>query len=229
MKQILFAASILVLGGMTASAQNLQLHYDWKKERRYFTSTIEQFKPDQWGSTFYFVDFDYDATNKNPSLAYMEISRNLKIGSCPIMAHAEFNGGMKGKAQDNFVVNFKNAFLFGGAYSTNIGSLSLELQLMYKDIIGDESPNAQFTVVWFYPLFNGKVSFDGFFDLWSQDSKQELGKTNPKQLVMLTEPQLWYNFNKMFSVGGEVEISKNFVVGAKSVQVFPTVAVKYAF
>jgi len=222
MRKLFLAVCVLFSGVVTA--QNLQLHYDFKKPRQFFTSTIEQFKPDAWGSTFYFVDFDYDASNKNPSLAYMEISRNLKIGTCPVMAHVEFNGGLK--AKNNYGLNFKNAALVGGAYSYVVGGWILESQLMYKAIQGNESADVQFTQVWTYPMFNGKVTFSGFFDIWS-DNKNET--THKKKAVIITEPQLWYNVNNMFSVGSEVEISNNFIFGENDVQVFPTVAVKYTF
>jgi len=225
MRKLFLAACILF--SASAWAQNLQLHYDFKKPRQYFTSTLEQFKPDAWGSTFYFVDFDYDASHKNASLAYMEISRNIKMGSCPIMAHVEFNGGLGSKNFSGF--NIQNAVLVGGSYSYMIGGWILESQVMYKAIQGDENPDFQLTQVWLYPMFNGKVTFSGFMDLWSQDKEEKLGATDPKKLVFVTEPQLWYNVNKMFSVGGEVEISNNFIYGEKDVQVFPTVAVKYTF
>ena len=51
-------------------------------------------------------------------------------------------------------------------------------------------------------------------------------------LVLLTEPQLWYNFNKHLSVGTEIEISNNFIVNFyknndKTFFVNPTLAVKW--
>lgn len=224
MRKLFLAACVLVSG--SAWAQNLQLHYDLKKPHQYFTSTLEQFKPDAWGSTFYFIDFDYDANKKNPSLAYMEIARNIKLSSFPVMAHVEFNGGFKAK---DFIVNFKNAALVGGSYSYMLGGFIMESQVMYKAIQGDESPNFQLTQVWLYPMFNGKLTFSGFVDVWSEDKEEKIGATDPKKIVFLTEPQLWFNVNKTFSVGGEVEISNNFVFGENDVQVFPTVAVKYTF
>ena len=42
------------------SAQNLQIHYDLSQDRSYFTSTLEMYRPDERGATFWFVDFDYN-------------------------------------------------------------------------------------------------------------------------------------------------------------------------
>ena len=52
---VLFCASFL--GINEAQAQNLQLFYD--AGRGCATSTVEMFRPDAGGSTFFFVDFDY--------------------------------------------------------------------------------------------------------------------------------------------------------------------------
>ena len=42
---------------MALKAQNIQTHYDMGKDRGYLTTTIEMFKPDKTGNTFFFVDF----------------------------------------------------------------------------------------------------------------------------------------------------------------------------
>jgi hypothetical protein len=68
--------TVLVLLGFSlqhAGAQNLQLHYNTGKDRGYFNHTLEMFKPDTFGSTFLFVDLDYNmAGNKTMSLAILK-------------------------------------------------------------------------------------------------------------------------------------------------------------
>ena len=59
------------------------------------------------------------------------------------------------------------------------------------------------------------------------------------QLVLLTEPQFWYNFNSLkglentnLSIGTEVEISNNFIYNTynnKSFFINPTLALKWTF
>lgn len=51
MKRILLAL-LLVSGLFSAQAQNIQLHYDLGKDRKFFTSTVEMFRPDNWGTSF---------------------------------------------------------------------------------------------------------------------------------------------------------------------------------
>ena len=61
MKKLIFLACTtliaVMLTPMKAEGQNIQLHYDLG--RKGITSTVEMFKPDKGGSTFFFVDLDY--------------------------------------------------------------------------------------------------------------------------------------------------------------------------
>ncbi len=52
---ILFV-TLLALGTF---AQNILTHYDMGKGRGYLTTTVEMFRPDKTGNTFFFIDFDY--------------------------------------------------------------------------------------------------------------------------------------------------------------------------
>ena len=61
--------SLCLLGcllAVVAGAQNIQLHYDFGSAlyhsldtRPKVTTTVEMFKPDRWGSTYFFIDMDY--------------------------------------------------------------------------------------------------------------------------------------------------------------------------
>ena len=74
-------------------AQNVQLLYD--TGRNCMTSTVEMFRPDSLGSTYFFVDMDY---SPKVSGAYWEISRELCFWKdTPVSwlsVHIEYNGGM---------------------------------------------------------------------------------------------------------------------------------------
>jgi hypothetical protein len=84
-------------------------------------------------------------------------------------------------------------------------------------------PDAQLTVTWFKGFLDNKLSFTGFLDIWTQDEAMEDGK----EMVLLTEPQLWYSLGKHLSVGGEVELSKNFV--SDDFEIMPTLGFKWNF
>ena len=233
MKKI-FCLALMAVAAMGVSAQNIQVHYDFGRNiypdqedgRQKVTVTLEQFKADQWGSWYYFVDVDM--TNKFTEGAYTEISREFNIGKKGFAAHVEYDGGL------NKSGSFQQAALLGGAYNGHNADFSKtwSVQLMYKRFFKSyENSSAynsvQLTGVWGLNFANKKCTFSGFVDFWRGENANGNG-----QLVILSEPQFWYNVTDHFSVGGEVEISNNFIYNTyddKSFFVNPTLAVKWNF
>lgn len=226
-KNLLSLALILTI--FIVKAQNVQLHYDMGKDRGYLTSTVEMFRPDKTGNTFFFIDFDYGVGDmKGVSLSYFEIARCFKLGKSPFSWHGEYNGGFgKFKATPfDGAYTINNAWLTGIDYSWNASDFSrgFSLKALYKNIANtmDKKPNGfQLTGVWYVNFAKGKLSFTGFADLWKE-------KTAYGKMVFLSEPQLWFNINKNFAVGGEVELSNNFG-GMDGFKVMPTLGLKYTF
>jgi hypothetical protein len=214
------------LGTSMVSAQNLQVHYDFGEDRSYVTTTLEMFKPDQWGSTFFFVDFDYNTEVGNSvSMAYMEISRALKFWDSPFALQVEYNGGF-GQFAPGLAYPINDAWLAGAQYTWNSADYSkiFTLQGLYKNIKDIESGSFQLTGVWTVQLLDGALTFNGFADFW-KEGKVFNGKET--DFVFLSEPQLWYNFGEHFSAGGEIELANNFIV--EGFRVSPTLAVKWTF
>jgi len=233
MKKILFL-SLIFVSASVLKAQNLQLHYDMGKDRKYLTSTVEMFKLDKYGSTYYFVDMDYGVGGlKGVNMAYWEIARGLKFWKSPFELHVEYNGGFgqfKGDAY-NGAYQINDAWLFGGNYTWNSPDFAkiFTLQAMYKNIRDKNNLSFQITGVWTVQMLKGKMTFDGFADFWREDNVVgPVGDTKDTKFVFLTEPQIWYNFTKQLAIGSEIEISSNFK-GHKGVMVNPTIAAKWTF
>ena len=232
-KQVFMLVMGLLLSVVTVNAQNIQLHYDFGNnvydelsDRAKITTTVEMFRPDKWGSTFFFVDMDY-ADNAVAS-AYWEIARELKFWEAPVSAHLEYNGGL------NYI---KNSYLAGATYSYNNKDFSkgFTVSALYKYICGNESKNNfQLTGTWYVNFGKGKFSFSGFADFWREKHTDRDG--NKHEFTFITEPQLWFNLNALecvdndfnLSVGTEWEISSNFALN-KGWYWNPTVALKWTF
>lgn len=220
---------------MFTFAQNIQLHFDPRHglhsedfSKNYFTTTFEMFKPDKWGSTFMFVDLDLNLSRGNIGLAYMEIARDIKLGKCPIMAHAEFNGGLGSG------FSIPNAYLAGASYATNLGGVNLSTYLAYKYHAFERVSNdVQWTITWGTNLCNNKITISGFLDIWTENKdRSKVKTTDDKKIVLLTEPQFWYNVNENLSLGTEIEISSNFLKDSQfkdKAFVNPTIAAKWNF
>jgi hypothetical protein len=222
MKKLLLIV-ILFAAVCSAKAQNIQTHYDMGKDRGYLTTTIEMFKVDKLGNTFFFVDFDYGVNGvKGVSTAYMEIARCFKIADTPISAHFEYDGGF-GQYMPGAAFQINDAFLAGVDYSWNAKDYSkgFSLKALYKNIRGlDNNHSFQFTAVWYAHFFDKKISFTGFADVWKE--KSDFG-----QYKFIAEPQLWFNMNETFSIGGELEMGYNFVDDGFKAN--PTIAAKWNF
>ena len=232
MKKKLLSMALLAMT-ISANAQNIQLHYDFGRHlypdqeegRQSVTMTLEQFKADKWGSWFYFVDVDF--SNKFVEGAYTEISREFNIGKKGFAAHVEYDGGL------NRFGSFQQAALLGGAWNGHSGDFSktYSVQLMYKRFFKSyEYTSAynsfQLTGVWGLN-FGKSFTFSGFIDFWRGEDADGHG-----QLVILSEPQFWYNCNEHLSFGSEIEISNNFIYNTyddKSFFINPTLAVKWNF
>ena len=234
MKRILFFA-LLAVAALSADAQNIQLHYDFGRniypdeqpDRQKVTVTVEQFKADNWGSWYYFVDLDL--SRKFFRSAYTEISREFNLGKqSPIAAHIEYDGGI------NLGGSFQQAALLGAAYNGHTADFSKtwSVQMLYKRFFKSYDNTSaynsvQLTGVWGINFAAGKGTFSGFIDFWRGEKANGHG-----QLVILTEPQIWYNVTKNISFGSEIEISDNFIYNTyndKSFFINPTLAFKWNF
>ena len=79
----LFLTTLIAFCATAMHAQNIQMHYDFGRNfysneedgRQKVTLTLEQFKADNWGSWFYFVDIDL--SRHFTEGAYTEISREF--------------------------------------------------------------------------------------------------------------------------------------------------------
>lgn len=220
-------------------SQNLQVLYDFGKTKdgttlvshQYITSTLEFFKPDSNGNTFVFVDMNYDMANGGVNTVYWEISRDLRFWKFPLELHLEFTGGNFVDGATNYGGYIGRSWIVGINHPFSIGKSSFSGALLYRSFKDAISPDAQFTGVWFIPLFNYKVTMSGFIDIWTTDNFILNGQGAPdgKTLRVLTQPQFWYNIDKHFSVGSEIDISRHFITFDGDFDFMPTVAAKWTF
>ena len=239
MKKILLSALLFIACLPMFAQLNVQMHYDFGKaiygdelsNRPQLTATVENFKADKWGSTFFFVDLDFgDNTMKS---VYAEFSREFNLGKSPFAAHVEYNGGLSGFG------SYNDAYLAGAAWNwaNKDFSKTFSLQLLYKHLANQPSSNKhswQVTTVWGIHFAKGLCSFSGFADLWHDNSVTG-------NLIFCSEPEFWFHLNALesvdddfkLSVGAEVELTKNMVWPAEGLNdnlyAIPAVGVKWTF
>ncbi|MBQ9201199.1 MAG: DUF5020 family protein [Bacteroidales bacterium] len=242
---MLAAATLLLVSGLKAQT-NLQVFYDFSRE--HVTTTLEGFYNDNWGNTFFFIDYDYntrDADDKvyAPNGTYFEIARCLNFWQdneslSPFSLHLEYNGGV----YTGYTIN--SAFLGGVDYFLHNGDFSntLNLKVLYKNIAHTSSDvPMQLTAVWgMQDIFGvAGLRFSGFADFWWEDhtllfdNSEDPMVPEDSKVVFISEPQLWYNVGQHFdcpnlNVGGEVELSYDFGT-VQGFKVRPCLGVKWNF
>ncbi|MBO4379500.1 MAG: DUF5020 family protein [Muribaculaceae bacterium] len=234
-------------------SQNFQFHHDFGRniypteegDRMLTTVTFEMFKPDRWGSTYFFTDFDICRTGVKG--AYAELSREFTLGKFKqFAAHIEYDGGLCTDKKSSYGALFQPAMLVGPAWNWANADFSrtFSVQLMYKYFFrganNDAFSSAQATIVWGLNFGRSAMfTFSGFADLWAEKYYDTVNEKNKHRAVFLTEPQFWFNlkafkaFEKVnVSVGSECEISNNFIVNTANDKTFfinPTLAAKWTF
>lgn len=239
MKKILLSALSWMATIPMFAQLNVQLHYDFAdalygkelSNRPHWTATIENFKADKWGSTYFFVDLDFGGNTMKS--AYAEISREFKLGTSPFAAHVEYNGGLSGGG------SYNDAYLAGAAWNwaNQDFSKTFSFQVLYKylarQVVGSKH-SWQLTTVWGIHFAKGLCTFSGYADVWHDNSVKG-------NLVLSSEPQFWFNLNALESVpddfllslGTEVELTKSLVWPTDGLNdrfyAIPTLAAKWTF
>jgi hypothetical protein len=237
MRKIL--ALLLLLTPLSIGAQNLQLHYDLGKDRKFYTATLEMFKPDSLGSTYWFVDLDFKfpGSPRSMSAAYWEISHDFYIPWLkrnPALKnlgfHLEYNDGFtayKDSGEIMKAASYNSIFLTGFSYPVKIGNVKITTQALFRMPRGmDGFPDFQLTLVWYQPVFRNKLLITGFIDFWTQD---KIAVPDKKELVIHTEPQFWLMILPKLAIGSEIRIGHNFPVGPEPWQINPTAAFRWVF
>lgn len=246
MKRI-FSLAIVLMAAFYASAQNVQVHYDLGHslyddldKRADMTTTVEMFRADKWGSTFFFVDLDYQ--KDGVAGTYWEISREFNVTkNKQWAAHVEYNGGVGSDEKTWQATRYQHAVLAGPAWNWHSADFkrTFSVQLLYKYYFKSRHydqhayNSVQLTEVWGTTFANGLCTFSGYCDLWYDPNVD--GKW-----VLQSEPQFWFNLNTLkgwdkinLSLGTEVEISNNFIYNDRGQHnkfyAIPTVAAKWTF
>ena len=225
-KSKLILSLLIFLNLPVVYGQYLELNYDLGKQsdgvkRHYFNTYIEFFKPDTYGSTFWFVDMSYDQPgNRSVSTAYWEISRYFRMPAWPTQwsLTLQYNDGAAPWG------SLGQVWLAGVNYPFHIGSFDLPVDFLYRWLYGSKAPDFQVTVAWYEDLFNRKLTVSGYLDIWTQDA----GPGGGKNTVVLTRPQFWYNLNPNWGIGGGMELSHHFLPTTHW-EFMPQVGVKWTF
>jgi len=117
--------------------------------------------------------------------------------------------------------NLGQVWLAGLSYQLKLGSWTVPTELLFRKVAGNKGVQWQWTTVWFQRFFGDRLELSGFADLW-QDPAEAGGN-----LIFISEPQIWVRAGKQLWIGGEIEVSHNFV--SSSWEFMPTTGLRWEF
>ena len=235
-------AAVACLFVCTAKAQvNLQVMHDFDAP---FT-TVEMYKGDKWGDTYFFIDHYYRREDVGGRTqfgvdSYYEFERGLNFWHDTRLRdfslHLEFdfrNFGYVGHANGMACV--------GGRWALHNADFSrtATVALMYDHYIGDGSADIplKFTATWTVMNLLGLhgLTFDGFLDVWGNDTEYldaSTGDIDHAHFSVHAQPQLWMGLSAIgipnLHLGGEVVLGYNHR-GTRGFLCIPCLGIKWAF
>jgi hypothetical protein len=233
-------------------AQNLQVHYQLRGDKQYISTTLEQFTGDKLGLTYWFISADYtslsgenNVLNGNMTSIYGEFYRFFNIPKTGgFMAGIQYADGfmiypnyllstvIEGDPLNTLGLSYGRYWMVGLAYNVPIGKMHVLTSIWAKKKQGYDY-DWQLTLAWGHNFWEDRLTFNGFFDVWGEREsvdEDNPSSINPYKVVLLTEPQLYYNFNSHLAVGVRTQISYNFEYGYDGQFRFaPSVAARWNF
>jgi hypothetical protein len=222
-----------------ASAQDLQLHYDWRhtidprnNPRDFPALTFKSFKAMGFGSFLLKLEANLDGAQHNVSKGYVEVSQTLRFWKAPVFALAEYTGGLGLFDGGGGGYSIANAYIIGAAYPFQWNGGWTNVSLGYKHTnFQRASHDPQMTLYWGRPL-GRRWAFASTGVLWTQSQNQGddfTAKLSGKRASFLLENELWWRAVGLVSVGSEVRVSRNVYATDGRLLVYPTLGVRYLF
>ena len=231
-KKIFLLLSFLFVSKIVLFSQNIQLYYDFGNDlykndlssKPSVRSTVEFFKMDKWGDTFFFLDMDYKKEGINS--AYMEISRNLRFWQAPISLKVLYGGGLT----SNFP--FQHSVELGANYHIKSKDYSriLNISALYKYIHKNNFDHTfMITADWMVNMKKELFTFSGYLDFWREDKGYA-------KYILAIQPQFWVNLDKLkcvdddlnLSIGCELDLGMNSHIG-EGFYFVPALGAKWTF
>jgi Domain of unknown function (DUF5020) len=235
----LLLISLTLTRARVSTAQDLQLHYDWRHSidprnnpRNFPAITFKSFKALDRGSFLLKLEADLDGTQHNISKGYMELSQTLRLWNAPVYALGEFSGGLgvfDGAGGGYYI---ESAYMAGVAYPFAWQGGWGNVSVAYKRTnFIRPSHDPQATLYWGRSFAN-RWTFASTGVFWTQNRNHGDDYTaslSGKRQPFLIENELWWRALGLVSVGTEVRVSRDVYETDGRLLVYPTLGMRYLF
>jgi len=227
-KLIILLVTISTLGISCVNAQmlNTQFHYETgsfdvggqKIKRNNFRYNIQMLNRDKLGTYYWSIDMKYSVED-SATFAQLQLFRTFKL---PKMKYLQVAVGHAG------IVGLNGYYFAGIHHPLKFGKLTLLPLLLYQYNKIAQSPDIRFMTGYSASLFNDKISIFGFANAFTSD-KYNAGEVDGKTVVASLAPQIFYNLNKTFAIGTQIDASVNKYVRDGKVKVLPSIGLRADF
>ena len=228
---------VAMTAGTVASAQDVQLHYDWRHSidpstnpRNFPSLTVKSFKTLDFGSFLLKMEGDFDGSRRNLSKVYFEVSQTLRFWKPPIFAHVEYTGGLGLFYGATGGYYLDNAYLVGAAHPFPWQESWGNVYVAYKHTnFARPSHDLQASLYWGKAFKRGwAFATTGVF--WTQNRNHGdafTGNLSGKRFAFLIENEVWVRTVAPLSIGSVIRVSRNVYTTDGRLLVYPTIGLRY--
>jgi hypothetical protein len=233
---------IVLLLSIKGLTQNLQLHYDFRHSinpklhsTNFPSFSFEYFKQiDTLGTGSFLLKAQADLNGKqnNVGQVFVQVSQTLRFWKPKIFLSLNYSGGV-GATTSSFGYYIANAYGLGISYPFQWKGAWLSTNLQFRYNAFDKpSYDPQFTFYFGKGIRNYRFFAAGSFVFWTQNKNQGnsfTGHLKGKKFAFFGDPQFWVKIKNAFSVGSRFNVFYHVLSDDKSIQVYPTLGIKYQF
>lgn len=226
-------------------AQDLQLHYDPRhsldpdhNSHNYPTIYFQYFKSQDSGKAFIKpgsfllkLQADLQGEKHNIGQTYLQVTQSFRCWKAPIFLSFQYSGGLGVTEPKQYSFYINNAYSVGLSYPFQWKGAYLSAVLSCKYIpYNKPTRDPMFTFYWYKGFFNYKLELSGNFSAWTENKDHGDGAATGqggKRFFFFGEPQLWYNMNRIFSMGTKINLYYHVYTTDDLFQTYPTAAIRF--
>ena len=230
---------------MPLHSQQLQFHYDtrhWldpaRNAKNYPTLFFQYFKaesPDtsfmKLGAFLLQMQCDLPGPQGNIGKFYIQTSQAVRFWEPQVFLEVKYSGGLGIAEPGATGFYITNAYSLGGVIPFQIDEIVLSASLDYTyTAFALPSHDVLASIYWWKGLWNYAVELAGDIQIWTQNENQGTSITanlHGKRISSYGEPQIWFNLGRSFSLGSKINMYYNILTLDGTLQIYPTIAVRY--
>lgn len=229
--------ALLLCAFQLASAQQLQLHYDFRHSidpdraaSNFLSFSFEYFKSnDSTGSFLLKLQTDFNGARGNPGQCFLQVSKDIRLVKSGLSLSLNYSGGL-GLAPPSYGYYITNSLGAGLAWPFPWGGSWWSAGVLYRyNAFRKASHDVQFNVYFWKGFFHYRLQISGSVVAWTQN--RDLGEDftrgqRGKKFEFFGDPQIWFRVRNKTFIGTRINLFYHVFPDVSSVLLYPTIGLK---